>query len=156
MTGSIQQSMPMGRTAAAATALFLAIVAGTPMGAQAQGWSFHPDQGIAGAAEVQGADTVLRVECGNSGFMTAFISPAPWPAGTVQTQMVVGRTTSPMAFDCQPLSDHCMSGLIEADLMNALRNGASLAIEGPDGRRLTYGLRGSGAAIGQLGCIRFY
>ena len=152
--GTIYQSKPVGW--AAATALLLAAVAGTPMGAQAQEWSFDPAQGIEGVAEVQGADTTLRVECGNSGFMTAFISPAPWPAGTVQAQMVVGRTTWPMAFDCQPISDRCMSDLIEADLMNALRNGVSLAIEGPDDQRLTYRLRGSGAAISQLGCIRFY
>ena len=61
-----------------------------------------------------------------------------------------------MAFDCQPISDHCMSGPIEAELMTALRNGWSLAVDGPDGLRLTYRLRGSGAAIGRLGCIRFY
>ena len=155
MTRSIRQPIAI-RRAAAATALFLAAVAGTQIGAQAQEWSFDPSRGIEGVAEVEGADTVLRVECGNSGFMTAFISPAPWPAGTVQAQMVVGRTTWPMAFDCQPISDQCMSGLIEADLMNALRNGASLAIEGPEGDRLTYRLRGSGTAIGRLGCIRFY
>ena len=155
MTGSIREPVPIGR-AAAATALFLAAVAGTQASAQAQEWSFDPARGIEGVAEVDGADTVLRVECGNSGFMSAFITPAPWPAGTVQAQMVIGRTTWPMAFDCQPITDHCMSGLIEADLMNALRNGASLAIEGPEGDRLTYWLRGSGVAIGRLGCIRFY
>ena len=153
--GSIRQPVPIGR-AAAAMAVFLVAVAGTQTGAQAQEWSFDPARGIEGVAEVEGADTVLRVECGNSGFMSAFISPSPWPAGTVEAQMVIGRTTWPMAFDCQPITDHCMSGLIEADLMNALRNGSSLAIEGPEGDRLSYRLRGSGAAIGRLGCIRFY
>ena len=137
-------------------ALFLAAVAGTQTGAQAQEWSFDPERGTEGVAEVEGADTVLRVECGSSGFMTAFISPAPWPAGTVQAQMVIGRTTWSMAFDCQPITDHCMSGSVEADLMNALRNGWSVAIEGPEGDRLTYRLRGSSAAIGRLGCIRSY
>ena len=155
MRGTIRKPGPAA-SAAAAAALLLAIVAGTPTAAPAQEWSFDPGQGIDGVAEVQAADTVLSVECGNSGFMTAFISPAPWPAGTVQAQMVVGRTTWPMAFDCQPISNQCMSRSIEADLVNALRNGSWLAIEGPDGERLTYRLRGSRAAIGQLGCIRSY